>query len=64
MGYSAAIIPLGSGVMRTLAPPWDGCGMNDFSMARDVVAVSCVDGDVSRVTFYRTALEEHAHGRF
>ena len=57
MGYSAAIIPLGSGVMRTLAPPWDGCGMNDFSMARDVVAVSCVDGDMTRVTFYRTEVD-------
>jgi hypothetical protein len=55
--YGAAIIALDSGAMRTFAPPWDGCGMDDFAHVRDIVAASCMDGDTTRVTFYRTETE-------
>jgi Zn-dependent protease with chaperone function len=53
MAYGAAVIELGSGTMRTFAPAWDGCGMDDFSIAREIVGVSCVEGGTTRVTFYQ-----------
>ena len=60
--YGGAVIALDSGVMRTFMPPWDGCGMDDFSLAPGTVAVSCIEHSSTRVTFYRDE-ESRAIGR-